>query len=94
MSNPPLPTCYLGECACCPGVSTLKRVDLIELLDENLIGSITFKQWVSVDRCTLETYTKSVEEFVDMFCDKLDVLRPHAFIATQQATFYRGASRR
>ena len=86
MCNLPLPTCYLGECACCPGVSTL-RVDLIELLDENLIDSITFKQWVSVDRCTLETYTKSVEEFVDMFCDKLDVLRPHAFIATQP--FYR-----
>ena len=40
-----------------------------------------------MDRCTLETYTKSVEEFVDMFCDKLDVLRPHAFIATQP--FYR-----
>ena len=88
LCNPPLPTCYLGECAYCPGVSNL-RDDLITLLDENLIDNITFKQWVSVDRCTLETVTKSVEEFVDMFCEKLDVLRPHAFIATQQALFYR-----
>ena len=93
LCNPPLPTCYLGECAYCPGVSNL-RDDLITLLDENLIDSITFKQWVSVDRCTLETVTKSVEEFVDMFCEKLDVLRPHAFIATQQALFYRIASQR
>jgi hypothetical protein len=42
-----------------------------------------------VDRTTLETYTKPVDEFVDMFCEKLEVLRPHAFIAAQQASFYR-----
>jgi len=41
-----------------------------------------------VDRTTLETYTKSVDKFVDRFCEKLEVLRPHAFIAAQQASFY------
>ena len=41
------------------------------LLDENLIDTITFKQWVSVDRCTLETFVKPVDEFTDMFCDKV-----------------------
>ena len=30
-----------------------------------------------------------VDEFVDMFCEKLEVLGPHAFIAAQQASFYR-----
>ena len=49
--------------------------------------NITFKQWVSVDPSTLETYTKPVDEFVDI-CEKLEVLRPHAFIAVQQASFY------
>ena len=88
LCNPPLPTCYLGECAFCPGMSKF-RDDLTTLLDENLIDNITFKQWVSVDRSTLETYTKPVDEFVDMFCEKLEVLRPHAFIAAQQASFYR-----
>ena len=87
LCNPPLPTCYLGECTSCPGVSKL-RDDLTTLLDENLIDNITFKQWVSVDRSTLETYTKSVDEFVDTFCEKLELLRPHSFIAAQQASFY------
>ena len=44
---------------------------------------------MSIDRSTLETYTKPVDEFVDMFCEKLEVLCPHAFIAAQQASFYR-----
>ena len=87
LCNPPLPTCYLGECTACPGISKL-RDGLTTLLDENLIDNLTFKQWVSVDRCTLETYTKPVDEFVDMFCEKLEVLRPHSFIAAQQASFY------
>ena len=29
-----------------------------------------------------------MDEFVDMFCEKLEVLRPHSFIAAQQASFY------
>ena len=87
LCNPPLPTCYLEHCDSCPGILKF-RDDLTKLLDENLIDNITFKQWISVDRTTLETYTKPVDEFVDMFCEKLEVLRPHAFIAAQQASFY------
>ena len=89
LCNSPLPTCYLGECTSCPGVSKLRDDhDLTTLLDENLIDNVTFKQWVSVDRSTLETYTKPVDEFVDMFCEKLELLRPHSFIAAQQASYY------
>ena len=58
------------------------------LLDKNVIDNITFRQWLSVDRSTLETYTKPGDKVVDMFCEKLKVLRPHAFIAAQQASFY------
>ena len=71
--NPPLPTCYLGECSSCPGITKFKN-DLTTLLDENLIDDITFKQWISVDRTTLETYTRPVDEFTNMFCEKLEVL--------------------
>ena len=60
LCNPPLSSCYLEECASCPGISKF-RDDLATLLDENLIDSITFKQWVSVDRSTLETYTKPMD---------------------------------
>ena len=86
--NPPSPSCYLGTCAACPGIEKF-RGDLITLLDENLIDNVMFKQWVSVDRSTLETYSKSTDEFVDMFCDKLEILRPHYFIASQQSAFYK-----
>ena len=87
LCNPPLPACYLGNCDFCPSILTLKE-DLITSLDKSLIDHVTFKQWVSVDRTTLETYTKPVEEFVEMFCEKLELLRPHSFIASQQAAFY------
>ena len=78
---------YLGEGSFCPGILKFKN-NLTTLLDENLIDDITFKQWVSVDRTTLETYTKPVEEFIDMFHEKLEILRPHAFTAAQQASFF------
>ena len=59
LCNPPLPTCYLEECEFCPGISKF-RDDITTHLDENLIDNVTFKQWVSVDRSTLETYTSQL----------------------------------
>jgi len=61
--NPPLPACHLNECNECPGVSAI-RDRLINKLDARMIESMTFKQWVSVDRCKLETQTKLVDDFV------------------------------
>lgn len=57
-------------------------------MDANLIDSIVYKQWISVDRCTLETISKSADDFVDSFCEKLETLLPHSFFAKQQAHFY------
>ena len=37
------------------------------LMDENLIDTVVYKQWVSVDRSTLETFSKSADDFVDVF---------------------------
>ena len=85
--NPPQPICYLNRCDACPGVNLVKE-RLTRLMDTNLIDSIVYKQWVSVDRCTLETIIKSADGFVDSFCEKLETLLPHSFIAKQQARFY------
>ena len=82
MCNPPLPRCYLSECDACPGIVKFT------LLDDNDVDQIVYKQWVSTDRSTLETRCASAEVFVDTFCEKLDLLRPHSFIATEQASFY------
>ena len=56
-------------------------------MDDNMIDSVVFRQWVSFDRSTLET--KPADEFVKSFCEKLELLLPHSFIAIQQASFYK-----
>ena len=86
--NPPQPDCYLDKCDNCPGVTELKECLLIAL-DMNMIDKIVFKQWTAVDRSNLETFSMPSDEFVELFCDKLKLLSPHSFIASQQSTFYK-----
>lgn len=86
--NPPLPKCYLGDCNVCPGIEELKK-HLISVFDNNLIDTVTYKQWTAVDRSTLETVIENSDEFVESFGDKLESLLPHSFIATQQSMFYK-----
>ena len=52
--NPPQPKCYLGVCNVCPGFGTFKE-SLLAVLDDNMIDNVTYKQWITVDRSTLET---------------------------------------
>jgi hypothetical protein len=85
--NPPHPRCYLGECDVCPGIETLKG-ELLTHFDESDVEQIVYKQWVSTDRSTLETFCSPILDFVDTFCEKVELLRPHSFIATEQASFY------
>ena len=59
------------------------------IMDDNMIDNVIFKQGVSVDRSTLETVSKPADEFVELFCEKLELLLPHSFIATLQASFYK-----
>ncbi|XP_074029570.1 uncharacterized protein [Leptinotarsa decemlineata] len=55
-----------------------------------MIEAITYKQWVSVDRCTFETFCKTVmEEFIESFCEQLVALKKHSFISTQQSKYYK-----
>ena len=85
--NPPLPSCYFGTCKYCPGFASLEEV-LRSVLDDNLIDYVSYKQWVSVDRSTLETFSKPADDFVEFFFEKLKLLIPHSFVATQQASFF------
>jgi len=48
---------------------------------------LTYRQWVSVDRSTIETISQSADYFVDSLCEKLEVLLPHSVIARQQSYF-------
>ena len=56
---------------------------LTKEFDDNLIDHITYKQWIAVDRSTLETISKPSDEFVETICEKVEIL-----LAKQQAAFY------
>lgn len=84
--NPPQIECYFENCSSCPGSSGLKE-HLHELMDNNMIETVQYKQWISTDRSTLETITKSADEFVESFCEKLKTLLTHSFVAKQQSLF-------
>ncbi|XP_065312659.1 uncharacterized protein LOC135922157 [Gordionus sp. m RMFG-2023] len=72
----------------CPGTLVLKE-SLHLLFDNNAIYYITFKQWMAADRTTLETLTKSASEFVEYLIEKLNILIPHAFISSEQSSFFK-----
>ena len=54
--NPPHPRCYLRECDACPEIETLKA-ELLTYFDEIDVEQIIYKQWVSTNRSTLETFS-------------------------------------
>lgn len=82
----PTERCYLRSCSRCPGSDVLRHT-LTELFDENNIDTITYKQWTSTDRSTLETLIKSIEEFVDSLIESLEKLLSHSFTAKQQSQY-------
>lgn len=86
LCNPPSIDCLMSECKSCPGDKEI-RLTLERSFQEKLIEKITFRQWISVDRCTLETLQKPSTEFIDLICNKLTVLIRHDFIAKQQTAY-------
>ena len=52
------------------------------------LNRLSFKQWVSNDKSTLETFCSPVEECADTLCEKVELLCLHLFIATDQVPFY------
>lgn len=80
--------CHLLKCDNCPGTEDLKFF-LKNNFEDEMIDKISYKQWVQVDRCALETLIKPADVFVDEFIEKLKKLSSHHFIAKQQASYYR-----
>ena len=78
MCLPPTPDCHLDECKNCPGTDQLKE-QLMNKLEEEMIESVAYRQWVSVDRCNFEIFVKSTEDFVDSFCEQLQTLKKTLF---------------
>ena len=85
--NPSQPQCFLDKCTACPGTEMLRESMTIHF-EKKAIVNVIYQQWVSVDRTTLETASLPFEDFIDTFIEKVEVLIPHSFIATQQAQFF------
>ena len=86
--DPSRPECSLGECEQCPGTDHDKvKEKLLQDLEERGVEVVTYKQWLSTDRCDLLTVENDLDDFCDILCKKLEILRPHDYIARQQASF-------
>lgn len=85
--NPPQETCFFGECPNCPGAEKVKDI-LTAAFDRKGLDEVEFKQWISTDRSTLETHKLSANDFITSFCDKLQFLLRHDFIAKTQIKYY------
>lgn len=78
--------CYLRRCKDCPDSSSLEN-NLTKQLEQKYIEQLSFEQWVTTDRCDLETIVKSADEFLPFFCLKLESWIPHDFVKTEQSEF-------
>lgn len=87
MCNPPSQHCFMNVCKECPGVPRLQEL-LNTKFNEKMIDEVTYKKWVTVDRCVMETVVKCTDDFIDEFLDTLTKLKTHSFIASQQKEYY------
>lgn len=86
MCKEPSPDCYLDKCDQCPG-TTEHSTKLSKLLDDSCISHVQCSSWTGTDRSTLLTQQVKVDEFINELCNRLQILKPHSFIAKQQTLF-------
>ena len=68
--NPPLQHCFLGNCKNC-GKTEILKTELAEISEQLDVEEITFNSWISVDRTSLETLTKSTCDFINYLLESL-----------------------
>jgi hypothetical protein len=63
----------------CPGTEHLIK-NIAQEFEDNNIDSITYRQWMTTDRSTLESTVQSCD-FLESFAEKLNILLHCCFIA-------------
>lgn len=80
--------CMLGKCKECPkedGVKCfLESLDIVQSSEE-----IRYKQWVTVDRCTIMEKVESVDNYVTSLSQQITKLARHHFVAKKQAQYFK-----
>ena len=81
--------CMIYRCPECPGAEGL--TSYLEAICEPQVDEtdevVYYKQWVTVDRTTLQDCSKPLDEFLEDLVEKLDNLTSHHFIAKQQSQY-------
>ena len=83
----PTQKCCFSECKQCPGLTVLRNT-LETMFEEDSVESVRYKQWLNVDRCSLETIEKSADDFVDSFIEMVPSVLKHDFVSKKQAEFF------
>ena len=66
------------------------KTELAEIFERLDVEEITFNSWISVDRTSLETLSKSCD-FVNYLLGSLLILKCHDFIARQKSAYLKEA---
>ncbi|CAH0563173.1 unnamed protein product [Brassicogethes aeneus] len=78
--------CFLSLCDRCPGVTNIIE-QLEKKFEEKYVESITYKQWVTTERTSLQTLISSVDEFLEFLSNGLCKLLVHSFLVNKQRDF-------
>ncbi|KYM95356.1 hypothetical protein ALC62_00146 [Cyphomyrmex costatus] len=82
----PTSDCFLDLCDQCPTADNISHL-LTEALRNASIDEIEYSAWITTGRATLQTIKADVNDFVAEFCTRLQILKPHSFIAKHQSQF-------
>ena len=84
----PSENCYFRTCGTCPKTSEIKE-QLEKIFEENEIEEISYKAWVSTDRCKLMNVVSDTAEFIDSLVESLESLVEHNYVAKTQSKYFR-----
>lgn len=83
----PTESCYFRVCGNCPKNTEIKEC-IEEVFEINAIEEISYKAWISTDRCKLINVTSDSSEFIDSLIESLEKLVQHDYIAKTQSKYY------
>ncbi|KAM4046376.1 LOW QUALITY PROTEIN: uncharacterized protein ACNLHF_009977 [Anomaloglossus baeobatrachus] len=78
--------CMLGRCDKCPGPEVLKEFLVNVFVNSDPEDIIEFKQWIHIDRDTLDTKQLTIEDFIEELVD-FSKLCSHHYIAKHQSCY-------
>lgn len=82
------PKCHFGKCRNCPGIEKLKEY-LTKVFEDKEIAEISYSQWIPTPVTTLKNLVDDASDFIPLFCEQIEKLLPHAFIARQQSSYFK-----